>query len=91
MGGINTAGVAKGIRRRAIWKNESQLAKLREEGKCFRCERRGSSSRRCPLLPEIRPNRIKANLVSLPEIDPSVYNLDPVGVKDNEIEKDSEN
>ncbi|KAI0994220.1 hypothetical protein K3495_g13962, partial [Podosphaera aphanis] len=74
MGGINTAGLAKGERRRAKWKNQAQLDRLRREGKCFRCERVGCSSKICPLLPASNPAKagLRVNLATLPEIDPSV-------------------
>lgn len=89
MGGINTAGVVKGERRRALWKNKAQLDKLRTENKCFRCERRGCTSRKCPLLPAIRPrnNNINANSAILADIDPTLYTLDgDNNVEDGEAE-----
>lgn len=78
MGGINTAGVVKGERRRALWKNKAQIDKLRAEKKCFRCERRGCASGKCPLLPAIKPKnkKIDANSVILADIDPALYTLD---------------
>lgn len=78
MGGINSANIANMERRRAKWKTKAQLDKLRGEGRCFRCERQGCISRRCPLLPAIKPrnNGPRVNSTALPEIDPSVYSID---------------
>ena len=75
MGGVNSARVAKEEQRRAKWKTKSQLEKLRQEGRCFRCERKGCVTKRCPLLPAIKPKNIsfQVSSASLPEIDPSVY------------------
>ena len=50
MVGVNTSGVAKRELRRALWKSKSKIEKLRSEGKCFKCERRGCITRNCPLL-----------------------------------------
>ena len=81
MGGINAARVANQERRRAKWKSKSQLEKLRQEGRCFRCERKGCVTKRCPLLPAIKPknNSVQANSASLPDIDPSVYEVEEKG------------
>ncbi|KHJ30128.1 hypothetical protein EV44_g3196 [Erysiphe necator] len=78
MGRINTAGVVKGERRRALWKNKAQIDKLRAEKKCFRCKRRGCTSGKCPLLPAIKPKnkKINAHSVILADIDPALYTLD---------------
>ena len=78
MGGINAASVPVRERRRAKWKTQAQLEKLRKEGRCFRCERQGCSSRKCPLLPARNPkkNGTHVNSVILPEIDPSVYEVE---------------
>ena len=88
MGGINTAGVVKGERRRAIWKNKTQIDKLRAEKKCFRCERRGCTSGKCPLLPAIKPKNknVNANSVVLADIDPTLYTIDENSTEDSEAE-----
>ncbi|KAI1006056.1 hypothetical protein K3495_g2160 [Podosphaera aphanis] len=72
---INTAKVAARFKGRAKWKSRAQLGRLREEGKCFRCERQGCTSRMCPLLPARRPGGMdpRINAVELQEIDPSVF------------------
>ena len=90
MGGINTSGVAKGERRRALWKNKAKIDKLRLEGKCFRCERRGCITRNCPLFSANRPksNSTNVNMTELPDISPSLYRLDEVDSVNGE---DSEN
>ena len=62
-------------RRRAKWKTKAQLEKLREEGRCFRCERKGCITKKCPLLPARKP-KINVNSLKLPEIDPLVYDID---------------
>lgn len=82
MGGINNTAVGGKERRRAKWKTRAELDNLRKEGKCFRCERRGCTSRNCPLLPARKPkgDMIRVCSLDLPEIDPSVYNLDGVDV-----------
>lgn len=80
MGGINNAVIGNKERRRAKWKSRAEIDRLRQEGKCFRCERRGCNSRNCPLLPARKPKNFKINVNSLvlPEIDPSVYSIDEV-------------
>lgn len=78
MGGINAANAAGKGRRRAKWKSKAEVDRLRQEGKCFRCERKGCISRFCPLLPARRPaeSNLKINATELPEIDPSVWEED---------------
>lgn len=75
MGGINSAGISHGPQRRAKWKTQAQIDRLRNEGRCFRCERIGCVSQRCPLLPARNPYKKtpKINSIVLEEIDPSVY------------------
>lgn len=90
MGGVNTAGVKKGERRRALWKSKAQIEKLRVERRCFRCERQGCVSGKCPLLPAIKPKskKIEASSISLPEISPLLYSIDE---DDTESSEESEN
>lgn len=76
MGGINAANITNTERRRAIWKTKTQIEKLRQEGRCFRCERQGCVTSRCPLLPAKKPKNLQIKSLSLPEIDPSVYTVD---------------
>ena len=63
---------------RAKWKTRAQLEQLKREGKCFRCERQGCITKRCPLLPARKPigRDLKVNMAALPEIDPSVIEYD---------------
>ena len=83
MGGVNAMGVVKDERRRAMWKTKSQLEILRQEGRCFRCERKGCITRKCPLLPALKPrgNSVRVTSTSLPEIDPSMYYVEEVEVE----------
>lgn len=87
MGGINNAAVSGNECRRAKWKTRVELDRLREEGKCFRCERRGCASKKCPLLPAKKPKSKKLQVLSmnLPEIDPSVYNIDGIEVMESSV------
>ncbi|KAI0992151.1 hypothetical protein K3495_g16035 [Podosphaera aphanis] len=75
MGGVNSTRIPGKIQGRARWKSRAQLDRLKEEGKCFRCERKGCLSRSCPLLPAQRPRGTGpgVNMADLPEIDPSVF------------------
>lgn len=79
MGEIMTSDMAPtsgSERRRAKWKSPSQIKKLRDENLCFRCERRGCSTKTCPLAPAVRPKEkrgLKANATNLPPIDPSMW------------------
>ena len=84
MGGINAANVANSERRRAKWKTKADIERLKKEGRCFRCERQGCITSRCPLLPAKKPKNLRVNNVNLPEIDPSMYIID-------EENRDSEN
>lgn len=77
MGGINSANVARGPDGkilRAKWKTASQIEALRREGRCFRCERKGCSTRVCKVLPAKRTKQSGPviNLANLPEINPKV-------------------
>lgn len=78
MGGINAANLGKKIRARAKWKTSSELERLKEEKRCFWCERHGCASRKCPLLPARRPsaNSFRVNSAEILEIDPAVYILE---------------
>ena len=81
MGGINTAGVmrnADGKPLRAKWKSKSQIAKLREEGRCFRCELKGCNTQICRLLPARKPmlKGPQVSKVTFADIDPRVYEID---------------
>ncbi|KAI0991765.1 hypothetical protein K3495_g16422, partial [Podosphaera aphanis] len=90
MGGVNSTRIPGKIQGRARWKSRAQLDRLREEGRCFRCERKGCLSSSCPLLPAQRPRgtRPGVNTVDLPEIDPSVF----IPLNDTEVQLDvSEN
>lgn len=87
MGGVNTALVQRGhfnepnnihhhpAGRQSRWKSPEQIARLKREKKCYRCERRGCNTRICPLLPAINPvtGSVRANATALPAIDPSMY------------------
>lgn len=84
MGGINAANIASSERRRAKWKTRADIERLKKEGRCFRCERQGCITSRCPLLPAKKPKNLRVNVVTLPEIDPSLYIID-------EENRDSEN
>lgn len=92
MGGINAMGLLRKERQRAKWKNQDQLDRLRRERKCFRCERVGCSSKKCPLLPARNPNKrhTQVNSMNLPDIDPSVIESLTENVAE-EVVEDSEN
>ena len=78
MSGINAAAIAGKEKRRAKWKSEAQIAQLRKEGRCFRCERQGCLSRKCPLLPARNPGSKGpiVNSSNLLQIDLSVFVID---------------
>lgn len=72
MGGINTAEVLRGPngkRLRAKWKSPDQILRLKEEGRCYRCERKGCSTKICKILPAINPNIHKKN-VKIANVEP---------------------
>lgn len=72
MGGVNSAEVLRGPSGkplRAKWKSPDQIKKLKEEGRCYRCERRGCSTKTCRILPAINPNQKKRN-VNIAHIEP---------------------
>ncbi|KAI0993706.1 hypothetical protein K3495_g14477 [Podosphaera aphanis] len=76
MGGVNVTNVARGPDGqplRAKWKSKEQIALLRKERRCYRCERKGCGTNRCPLLPAINPNGgPRVNTAALPPIDLSL-------------------
>lgn len=80
MGGINAANLVigpNGKPLRSKWKTPEQIQKLRNEGKCFRCERKGCSTRKCKLLPALRKERgPTVNLADFSELYPAVYEED---------------
>ena len=81
MGGLNMARVLRGPNGkplRAKWKNQEQISKLRSEGKCFRCERKGCNTRVCRLLPARKPDKkgIEINVSEYCNLDPSLYEED---------------
>ena len=83
MGGINSVNVPRGLngkRLRAKWKTPEQIRKLKEEGRCYRCERRGCSTKVCKILPAVNPNPNKKDRVSIANIEP--LNLDIFDVED---------
>ena len=41
--------------KRAKWVSKEELAKRKAEGRCLRCSRKGCSTKKCPLLPAVRP------------------------------------
>ena len=58
MGGINMANVLRnsdGKPLRAKWKTKEHIAKLRIEGRCFRCEQKGCNTPIFRLLPARKP------------------------------------
>lgn len=84
MGGIHSAEVLRGPNGkplRAKWKSHDQIVKLKQEGRCYRCERRGCSTRVCKLLPAINPNVNRKNV--------KIANVEPLN-PDLFLEDDSE-
>ncbi|KAI0991739.1 hypothetical protein K3495_g16448 [Podosphaera aphanis] len=59
MGGVNGAGALRnGVEEdqpepsgRSQWKSPAQIARLRRERRCYRCERKGCNTRVCPMQP----------------------------------------
>ena len=81
MGGVNSANVIRGPNgkpMRAKWKSREQIEKLKKERKCYRCERKGCSTKTCVFLPALKPvsNKIAVNSLNLGPIDPSVWEKD---------------
>lgn len=81
MGGVNMARVLRGANGkplRAKWKDQDQIGKLRSEGKCFRCERKGCNTRICRLLPARKPEKkkVEINVNEYCNLDPNLYEED---------------
>ena len=81
MGGVNSAKVIRGSNgkpMRAKWKSPEQIERLKKERKCYRCERKGCSTKTCGLLPAIKPagNKMAVNSLNLGPIDPNVCEED---------------
>lgn len=74
MGGVNSAEVLRGPngkRLRAKWKTPDQIKRLKEEGRCYRCERKGCSTKVCKILPAINPNpSMKRKTVNISNVEP---------------------
>lgn len=90
MGGVNLINVPRGPNGkplRAKWKSPSQIEALRREGKCFRCERKGCSTRICKVLPAQKPKDAgpRVNFTNLPKIPDGVCEEDDdiVGLTEN--------
>ena len=81
MGGVNAAKASNNLgnqKERAKWKSPEHIARLRDEGLCFRCERRGCNTRICPLAPAVNPNkgrRPQVIALNLPPIDPRMIEV----------------
>ena len=83
MGGVNMANVLRGPSGkplRAKWKTPEEIEKLRRERRCFRCERKGCSTKTCRILPAKRPPKFSpiVNSASLEPINLSVCEEDDV-------------
>ena len=81
MRGINMASVLRnsdGKPLRAKWKTIEQIAKLRSEGRCFRCELKGCNTRICRLLPARKPVSRGAQIsnVTFEQLDPRIYDVE---------------
>lgn len=80
MGGVNMANVmrnSEGKPLRAKWKSPEQIAKLRSEKRCFRCEQQGCNTAVCRLLPAQKPKSKGPTIshVNLAQIDPELYEV----------------
>ena len=79
MGGVNSANVLRGPSGKPLrskWKSPDQIKRLKEEGRCFRCERKGCSTRVCNVLPAVNPKVRKNNNNSI-----NVANLEPLNLE----------
>lgn len=81
MGGINMAHVlrnSEGKPLREKWKTPEQIARLRNEGRCYRCEQKGCNTRICRLLPaqKHKPKGPVVSNVTLGQLDSSLYEVD---------------
>ena len=90
MGGINLINVPRGPNKkpfRAKWKSPSQIEALRREGKSFRCERKGCSTKICKVLPAKKPKDQNPNInsIDLPKIVGGLCEEDDdeVGISEN--------
>lgn len=78
MGGVNSSNVLRGPNGKALrakWKSHDQIAKLRSEGRCFRCENKGCNTKICRLLPARKPE-LKGptiNVNDFLDLDPNLY------------------
>ncbi|KAI1005867.1 hypothetical protein K3495_g2351 [Podosphaera aphanis] len=63
VGGARRTG---GERRRSEWKTPEQIARLQEQGRCFRCERKRCNTRVCPMLPAQNPGAPIVRVVGAP-------------------------
>ena len=90
MGGVNASRVIRGPNGkplRAKWKSQDQIKKLKEEGRCFRCERKGCSTKVCRILPAINPN-VEKTKISVANIEPLNLELfEEVGDQDEKSDK----
>lgn len=94
MGGVNMASVLRnsdGKPLRAKWKTKEQIATLRNEGRCFRCELKGCNTQICRLLPaqKPKPRGPLISSVTLAQLDPEVYEVDEEGVAEEEIKTEN--
>lgn len=81
MGGVNAINVIRGPSGnplRAKWKSPEAIQSLKRQGKCYRCERRGCSTKICRILPARRPdqNVPAVNVTNLGPIDPNICEED---------------
>lgn len=80
MGGINSTQVLRGPTGkplRAKWKSPDQIRRLKEDGRCYRCERKGCSTRVCKILPALNPNRRSAlNVASVEPLNLDLFEED---------------
>lgn len=86
MGGINSAQVLRGPNGkplRARWKSPEQIKRLKEENRCYRCERKGCSTKTCKILPAVNPNTNK-KIISVANIEP--LNLDLFDEDENDVD-----
>lgn len=94
MGGVNVSNVLRnsdGKPLRAKWKSKEQIARLRGEGRCFRCEQKGCNTRICRLLPakKINSKGPMVSNVTLAQIDPDIYEVDEEIMADVELESEN--
>ena len=76
MGGIYSTRILRGPNGsplRAKWKSPEKIRELKNEGRCYRCERKGCNTRICRLLPAVKPNGPIVNNNDFIEIDHDLY------------------